>query len=144
MKSSICQGWENRRSLNEGNDLIGDSLGIRGNPKYLQKYQFVFSQSSKHWYFFTQFFSKVDIKWYLPCQRAQDRHWYIFAKNKKLGPHFIFPTHFLLPQGLINPDFSTHKMLSSWNFQKKWNPKHFNFFFGSVPATKGVFKMVKK
>ena len=90
------------------------------------------------------FFSKVDIKWYLPCQGAQDRHWYIFAKNKKMGPHFIFPTHFLMPQGLINPEFSTQKMMSSWNFhKKKWNPKHFNFF-GSVPATKGVFKMVKK
>ena len=132
MKSSICQGWENRRSLNEGNDLIGDSLGIRGNPKISSEISICISQSSKYSHFFTQFFSKVDIKWCLPCQGTQNRHWYIFAKNKKLGPHFIFPTHFLMPQGLINPEFSTQNMMSSWNFQKKMEPQTFQFFWFST------------
>ena len=98
--------------------------------KYLQKYQFVFPNPQSIGISLPNFFQRSTSNGVSHVREPKTDTGTFSQKIKKLGPHFIFPTHFLMPQGLINPEFSTQKMMSSWNFHKKWNSKHFNFLFG--------------
>ena len=107
---------------------IGNSLGIRGNPKISSEISICISQSSKYWYFFTQFFQRSTSNGVSHVREPKTDTGTFSQKIKKLGPHFIFPTHFLMPQGLINPEFSTQKMMSSWNFHKKNRTPNISIF----------------